>query len=76
LSEILAWRAFGFRLAELADLIDDREHDRSEAVRRQDELGVVQKERSSRRLAISACCADPDPDEPVSAGTHLTSGVR
>ena len=28
------------------------------------------------RLAISAGCADPDPDEPVSTGTHLASRIR
>src|SRR5712691_3159686 len=28
------------------------------------------------QLAIAAGCADPDPDEPVTTGTHLTSRIR
>ena len=27
-------------------------------------------------LAISAGCTNPDPDEPVSTGTHLTPSIR
>src|SRR5262245_60150769 len=42
LREILAWRALGFRLSEIAALIDDPDHDRREAVRRQRELAVTQ----------------------------------
>lgn len=42
LREILVWRQLGFALADIAALIDQPEHDRAEALRRQFELAAGQ----------------------------------
>jgi DNA-binding transcriptional MerR regulator/ABC-type Fe3+-hydroxamate transport system substrate-binding protein len=45
LREILIWRQLGFPLGDIAALIDDPGHDRAEALRRQRELAVAQRDK-------------------------------
>jgi DNA-binding transcriptional MerR regulator/ABC-type Fe3+-hydroxamate transport system substrate-binding protein len=45
LREVLIWRQLGFPLTDIAALIDDPGHDRAEALRRQRELAVSQRDK-------------------------------
>jgi DNA-binding transcriptional MerR regulator len=45
LQEILVWRQLSFSLGEIRDLLDDPEHDRLRALRRQREMVVVERAR-------------------------------
>lgn len=58
LQEILVWRALGFPLPEIQRLLDDPEHDRGTALRRQRELIALELERlGATARAVDAALA-------------------
>jgi len=78
LREILIWRQLGFPLADIAALVDDPEHDRADALRRQRELVSDQYDRFRAMLrglddAIAATQGGRSPvDEEVFRGFDIS----